>query len=59
MSEVQKLSGKPVSIVGMRNIIIHEYFGVDYETIWKTVKDRILQLYGTIKEILREYGVDY
>ena len=26
-------------IIGLRNIITHEYFGVDLENIWETVKN--------------------
>ena len=26
-------------IVGIRNILAHEYFGVDLEIVWKTVKE--------------------
>lgn len=28
----------------MRNIMIHEYFGVDLETVWKTIKDALPEL---------------
>lgn len=31
-------------IVGMRGKLIHAYFGMDTETIWKTVKENIPQL---------------
>ena len=31
-------------IVGMRNIISHEYFGIDKGIIWQTVKDDIPKL---------------
>lgn len=40
-------------IVGLRNIIIHQYFGVDYQVIWSIVekelpslKEKLLQITG-------------
>ena len=31
-------------IVDFRNILIHEYFGVDFELIWNVIKDDVPQL---------------
>ncbi len=31
-------------IVGMRSKLIHEYFGVDLEAVWKTAREDIVQL---------------
>jgi uncharacterized protein with HEPN domain len=39
-------------IMGMRNIITHEYFGVNTKIIWETAKSNIPGLIPTFKEIL-------
>lgn len=36
---------------GMRNILIHEYFGVDTEVLWKTVQDDLPSLQDRIKKL--------
>ena len=41
-------------IMGMRDKLIHAYFGVDTETIWKTVKENIPQLKQTIKKMVKD-----
>ena len=37
----------------MRDVLIHEYFGVDYPVVWKTVRDRIPELKMVIDEIIK------
>ena len=32
------------AIAGMRNKLIHEYFGVDLDTVWKTASEDVPQL---------------
>jgi uncharacterized protein with HEPN domain len=39
-------------IVGMRNILVHNYFGVDTEIVWSVVEKDIPQLKEHIKRIL-------
>jgi len=36
---------------GMRNILIHEYFGVDNEVIWKTIQNDLPKLKTTINNL--------
>ena len=39
--------------VGMRNRLIHEYFGVDLKMVWKTVKDDLPMLKEQINNLLK------
>jgi uncharacterized protein with HEPN domain len=38
-------------MAGMRDKMIHEYFGVDLEIVWKTAKTRLPQLELFLKDI--------
>lgn len=42
-------------ISGMRNKLIHEYFGVDTGVIWKTVKQDFPQLKILIEKVKKEF----
>ena len=41
-------------ITGMRNKLIHAYFGMDTETIWQTIKENIPLLKLTIQKMLKD-----
>ena len=42
-------------IMGMRNKITHEYFGVEEETLWKTVTDDLPQFKKQIAALTHTY----
>ncbi|MGH2567311.1 MAG: HepT-like ribonuclease domain-containing protein, partial [Bacteroidota bacterium] len=42
------------TIAGMRDKLIHYYFGVDYEIVWDVVINKIPQLRQDVEEILRK-----
>ena len=44
---------KPMA--GMRDKLIHEYFGVDLEILWETAKDDVPQLKTPISEVMESY----
>jgi len=43
-----------IEIIGMRNRLIHEYFGVDVNIIWQTIQEDIKPLYIAIKKLSGE-----
>ncbi|MEM0266426.1 MAG: DUF86 domain-containing protein [Archaeoglobaceae archaeon] len=42
-------------MAGMRDKVIHEYFGVDLRIIWKTVKEDIPNLRPLFEKILKDF----
>ncbi len=43
-------------ITGMRNVLIHEYFGIDYEIVGDVVINKIPDLRRKIKSIIEKEG---
>lgn len=39
------------SMVSTRNKVIHEYFGVDVEILWKTIREDLLSLKNQIEKV--------
>lgn len=51
---INKYSSIPwKQIIGMRDKLIHHYFGVDFNLIWKVIKEDIPILKKEINEILK------
>lgn len=46
-----------VKMVGMRNKMIHEYFGVDTNILWQTAREDIPSLKLLVKEIATKFDV--
>ena len=39
--------------IGFRNVLIHDYFGIDLEAVWDTVRKNIPSLKSNIMKMLR------
>ena len=42
------------AMAGMRDKLVHDYFGVDYDIVWDVVINKLPKLSQNIKRILRE-----
>ena len=43
-------------VAGMRDKLIHQYFGVDIEKVWDTAKEDLPVLKNQVSGILKDYG---
>ena len=43
-------------IIGMRNRLIHEYFGVDLDIVWQTIQDDLSPLETAIRKMLKDFS---
>jgi uncharacterized protein with HEPN domain len=43
-------------MAGMRDRLIHSYFGVDYQIVWKTIGERLPVLKRDLEGVLRDLG---
>ena len=40
----------------MTNIPIHEYFGVDFEIVWKTIRESLPELLAIVRKAKSEHA---
>ena len=45
------------AMAGMRDRLIHGYFGVDYDIVWDAVRNKIPALQWEVEHILRQEGI--
>ncbi|MFA6110963.1 MAG: DUF86 domain-containing protein [Candidatus Latescibacterota bacterium] len=43
-------------MAGMRDRLIHAYFGIDHGLVWRAIKERLPQILLQVREILAAHG---
>jgi uncharacterized protein with HEPN domain len=44
------------SIIGLRNVLVHDYLGINLERIWSIIERDVADLQHTVEAILQEPG---
>ena len=45
-------------IKDFRNLLVHEYFGVDLEIVWKVIQEDLPGLMDAVREFIRDAGAE-
>ena len=43
-------------LAGLRNVLIHEYFGIDLEIVWDILQSKLPALEARVREMLEDHG---
>lgn len=41
-------------MAGFRDVVVHDYFGVDLELVWDVVRNKVPQLYAWVERVLQQ-----